>query len=249
MPGPIARRWSRILSNLGSALRNGAAIAIVLPDHPNVGRAFTDAGLNHLRAQAPDAVEEGRLQAFCLGTSAHVQNREHYCPIYVHAKVMVVDDTWCTIGSGNLNNRGMADDTELNVTTLDPNLARALRLSLQAEHLGLVQDDDLLAISRFIGKQPQSNAEQAQAQQVLTTLEGMLGDPLTTIHMMHQRAWENLRRYQANQPLVGHLLPYLSAEAAHNEGLNFHEEHRDGWKRLLYSKKYIVPDSDPSSCR
>lgn len=225
--GTVSQEMEQNLRNLGAALRNGASIAIVLPDHPNVGRAFTDAGIAHLRAQAPNAVEEGRLQVFCLGTSATIQNREHYRPIYVHAKVMVVDDTWCTIGSGNLNNRGMADDTELNVTTLNPSLPHALRLSLQAEHLGLVQDDDLLAISRFIGKQPQSSDEQAHAQQVLTTLEGTLGDPMTTLHMMHERAWDNLRRYQTNQPLVGHLLPYLSAESARNEGLNFHEEH--GW--------------------
>jgi phosphatidylserine/phosphatidylglycerophosphate/cardiolipin synthase-like enzyme len=53
----------------------------------------------------------------------------------VHAKVAIVDDLWSTLGSANLNNRGMHDDTELNVATLDAELARGLRMLLWAEHL------------------------------------------------------------------------------------------------------------------
>ncbi len=106
---------------LGAALQRGASMAIVLPDHPNVGRAFSDAGLARLRDEAPQAVEEGRLQAFTLATSMRYDGTEHYRPIYVHAKVAIVDDVWTTVGSGNLNNRGMRDDTEMNVATLIPN--------------------------------------------------------------------------------------------------------------------------------
>ena len=42
--------------------------------------------------------------------------------------------------------------------------------------------------------------------------------------MMVERAQENLRRYKAKQPFVGHLLPYLSAAEAKREQLNFNEE-------------------------
>jgi hypothetical protein len=45
--------------------------------------------------------------------------------------------------------------------------------------------------------------------------------------MMVERAQENLRRYKEKQPLVGHLLPYLSAAEAREEQLNFQEE--IGW--------------------
>ncbi len=45
--------------------------------------------------------------------------------------------------------------------------------------------------------------------------------------MMTECAQDNLRRYKAKQPLVGHLLPYLTAEEATQQGLNFHEAH--GW--------------------
>jgi phosphatidylserine/phosphatidylglycerophosphate/cardiolipin synthase-like enzyme len=215
------------IRNLGAALRRGAALALVLPDHPNVGRAFTDAGLAKLRAESPEAVDEGRLEAFCLASSAREQDREHYSPIYVHAKVTVIDDTWYTVGSGNLNNRGMADDTEINVAVLDSEVAHAFRLSLQGEHLGLIQSDDQLALSRLVGKQYQSTDERTRAQKILQYLEGILGDPFAAMHLMHEHAWENLRRYQANQPLIGHLLPYLTAEEALDQGLPFREEH--GW--------------------
>lgn len=212
---------------LGEALRRGATVAIVLPDHPNVGRAFSDAGLQLLRDKAPEAVEEGRLHAFCLGTSARLDGKAHYRPIYVHAKVAIIDDLWSTVGSGNLNNRGMRDDTEMNVATLDPGLAHGFRLLLQGEHLGLVHEEDLNAVSRLLGQQRQTQEEQTRARQALTYLEEMLGDPLNAIKLMSERAWENLRRYQANQELIGHLLPYLTADEAIQQGLNFREEH--GW--------------------
>lgn len=212
---------------LGSALQRGAAMSIILPDHPNVGRAFTDAGLARLRDEAPQAMEEGRLQVFCLATSRQHNGHEHYRPIYVHAKVAIVDDLWATAGSGNLNNRGMRDDTEMNVATLDADLAKSLRLMLQAEHLGLVQEEDLFALSRLLGAQQQPAAEQQRSVRVLAYLEETLGDPIAALRMMHARAWENLRLYKANQPLVGHLLPYLTASEAVQQGLRFNEEH--GW--------------------
>jgi hypothetical protein len=44
---------------------------------------------------------------------------------------------------------------------------------------------------------------------------------------MIDRAHDNLRRYKANLPLIGHLLPYLTAEEATQEGLPFREDF--GW--------------------
>jgi phosphatidylserine/phosphatidylglycerophosphate/cardiolipin synthase-like enzyme len=212
---------------LGAALQRGASMAIVLPDHPNVGRAFSDAGLACLREEAPQALEEGRLQAFTLATSQRIDGAEHYRPIYVHAKVAIVDDVWTTLGSGNLNNRGMRDDTEMNVATLDPELAHGLRLMLQGEHLGLLHDDDLLALSLLRNKQYETKEEQAQALRIRSYLEAALGDPRAAFRMMHERAWENLSRYKAKQALIGHILPYLTADEALDQGLNFREEH--GW--------------------
>ncbi len=225
--GSDSLEMERIIREMGAALQRGATLSIILPDHPNVGRAFSDAGIARLRAESPQAVEEGRLHAFCLATCMRQDGQEHYRPIYVHAKVAIVDDLWATVGSGNLNNRGMADDTEMNVSCLNPELAHGLRLMLQSEHLGLVHADDLFVLSRHYGSQIQSPQAQKRAVQIRQYLEETLGDPFAAVHMMHERAWDNLRRYQANQPLVGHLLPYLTADEAIQRGVNFRKEH--GW--------------------
>jgi phosphatidylserine/phosphatidylglycerophosphate/cardiolipin synthase-like enzyme len=68
-------------------------------------------------------------------------------PIYVHAKVTVVDDRFLRIGSSNLNNRSMGMDTECDVSIEvrpgDPRAAEksaavtGLRDRLLGEHLGV----------------------------------------------------------------------------------------------------------------
>jgi len=199
----------------------------VLPDHPNVGRLYTDAGLTRLRAEAPDAAEEGRIQAFCLATSMTAQGTASYRPIYVHAKVAIVDDLWSMVGSANLNNRGMRDDTEENVATLDAKLARGLRMMLWAEHLELTTEESMLTVARHLGHLRQKPTLDARAAQVLESLDQTLGDPLAGLRVMVERAQGNLRRFKAQQPLAGHLLPYLTGEEAKQHGLHFHEQY--GW--------------------
>ena len=58
-------------------------------------------------------------------------------PLYVHAKVGIVDDRWLTVGSANLNAHSLLNDTEMNVVTDDADLARSTRVRLWAEHLEL----------------------------------------------------------------------------------------------------------------
>ncbi len=71
-------------------------------------------------------------------------------PIYVHAKVCVVDDTWACVGSDNANLRSWTHDSELSCAVLDgaghesASWAGQLRTRLAREHLGAeVPDDDL----------------------------------------------------------------------------------------------------------
>ena len=229
--GPDSPNMERNIRALGAALERGATVAIVLPDHPNVGRAFTDAGLERLHQEAPQASAAGRIQIFCLGTSVNRDGVEYYRPIYVHAKVAVIDDSWSTVGSGNLNNRGMRDDTEMNVATLDAERSRGLRLMLMGEHLGLFDEDDLLVAARHLGQQRQSAQAERHALDIWNALHEKLDDPLASLGLMVERAKENLQRYKARQPLLGHLLPYLTAAEAQREGLNFHED--IGWLESL----------------
>lgn len=70
-------------------------------------------------------------------------------PIYVHAKVVIVDDVWLRVGSSNLNNRSMRLDTECDVVVsadeagngqVRATIAR-LRNELLAEHLGVTAEE------------------------------------------------------------------------------------------------------------
>jgi phosphatidylserine/phosphatidylglycerophosphate/cardiolipin synthase-like enzyme len=69
-------------------------------------------------------------------------------PIYVHAKITIVDDRMLRIGSANLNNRSMRLDTECDVAIdaarhpdhgLEARIA-AIRSGLLAEHLGVAPE-------------------------------------------------------------------------------------------------------------
>ncbi len=217
----------RNIHELAAALQRGATVALVLPDHPNVGRAFTDAGLVRLREEASEAAAQGRIQAFSLAASSEVDGEEDYRPIYVHAKVTIIDDLWSTVGSANLNNRGMRDDTEMNVAAFNAELARGLRMLLWAEHLELIGEESMLTVAFHLGHQRQRRSVDERAARLLQSLQETLGDPLVGLQLMIERAQDNLRRYKAKQPLVGHLLPYLTGEEGKQHGLNFHEEH--GW--------------------
>lgn len=66
-------------------------------------------------------------------------------PIYVHAKLMIVDDCVLRIGSANFNNRSMALDGECDLALLvddnDRSSVTALRERLLAEHLGCTAAD------------------------------------------------------------------------------------------------------------
>jgi cardiolipin synthase len=50
-----------------------------------------------------------------------------YEPAMYHCKVMIVDDTFVTIGSVNFDNRSFGINDEVNVNVLDPAAARAAR--------------------------------------------------------------------------------------------------------------------------
>jgi phosphatidylserine/phosphatidylglycerophosphate/cardiolipin synthase-like enzyme len=81
-------------------------------------------------------------------------------PVYVHAKVSVIDDVWASVGSDNFNRRSWSHDSEIACAVLDEErdsrepidpgglgdgarkFARDLRLELWREHLGRADGDD-----------------------------------------------------------------------------------------------------------
>jgi phosphatidylserine/phosphatidylglycerophosphate/cardiolipin synthase-like enzyme len=110
--------------------RESFRVVIVLPSRANNGQDDTKGQLGRLVAADGGA---GRLLAATLRSlSGHRED-----PLYVHAKVGIVDDRWLTVGSANLNAHSLFNDTEMNVCTDHPGLARATRLRLWAEHLDI----------------------------------------------------------------------------------------------------------------
>ena len=83
---------------------------------------------------AADDGNERVLGATIRSLSPHKDRAD---PLYVHAKVAVVDDRWLIVGSANLNAHSFFNDTEMCVATDDAELARDTRVRLWAEHLEL----------------------------------------------------------------------------------------------------------------
>ncbi|GAC1490430.1 MAG: phospholipase D-like domain-containing protein [Solirubrobacteraceae bacterium] len=102
-------------------------LLLVLPAKANNGADDTRGQLGVLLEADGGA---GRMLACTLYSPGPRQQ-----PVYVHAKIAIVDDRWLTIGSANLNSHSLFNDGEVNVVCQDPALARALRERLWSEHL------------------------------------------------------------------------------------------------------------------
>ena len=125
--------WSQeIVEVLAGKLRNPPAddfrLLVVLPARPNNGADET-------RGQVSALVEADDGAGRFLACTLYARAGGLVDPVYVHAKVGIVDDRWLTVGSANLNEHSLFNDTEMNVVTHDPGLARATRLRLWGEHL------------------------------------------------------------------------------------------------------------------
>ena len=103
-------------------------LVLVLPVDPNDGGDDT-------RGQLADLLECDRHRGRVLACSLTALGDLGPCPVYVHAKIGIVDDRWFTLGSANLNEHSLFNDTEVNIVTCDRALARATRIKLWAEHL------------------------------------------------------------------------------------------------------------------
>ena len=128
--------WSpEVVSVLEEKLRNppddAFRLVVVLPVKPNNGNDDTRGQLGVLVVADDSAGGDDRFLACTL-----FQRGIGAGPVYVHAKLGIVDDRWLTVGSANLNEHSMFNDTEMNVVTHDEALARATRLKLWSEHLG-----------------------------------------------------------------------------------------------------------------
>jgi len=153
--------WSKEVAELfAEALRQNHDLHLiaVVPRHPDVDGRF---------ALPPNQVGREEAISLCDRAAAdrvHVFDVENHqgTPVYVHAKVCVVDDVWTSVGSDNFNRRSWTHDSELSCAVLDETIdgrapadpaglgdgarsfARELRLKLLREHLDTDDDHDLI---------------------------------------------------------------------------------------------------------
>jgi phosphatidylserine/phosphatidylglycerophosphate/cardiolipin synthase-like enzyme len=151
--------WSTEVAQLFADALNthpGLHLVAVVPRYPDVDGRLS---------LPPNQV--GREQAISLCRRAapdrvHVFDLENHegTPVYVHAKVCVIDDVWCSVGSDNFNRRSWTHDSELSCATVDETrderapvdpsglgdgarrFPRELRLALLREHLDRTEGDD-----------------------------------------------------------------------------------------------------------
>ncbi|HWF73460.1 MAG TPA: phospholipase D family protein [Solirubrobacteraceae bacterium] len=131
--------WApEIVDILAGKLRNPPSedfrLVVLLPRRANNGQDDTKGQLGRLIA-----ADDGNDRLLAAALRSRTGTRTD--PLYVHAKVAVVDDRWLTIGSANLNAHSLMNDTEMNVATDDRALARDTRERLWAEHLELDLDE------------------------------------------------------------------------------------------------------------
>lgn len=84
-------------------------------------------------------------------------------PVYIHSKLMIVNDVFTTHGSANINTRSMQVDSELNIAHEWASVTQALRRRLWDLHTAGkgVQDDPEEAFDAWTGIIKKNKARQA----------------------------------------------------------------------------------------
>lgn len=114
----------------------------------------------------------------------HLRQASRRSIVYLHSKLMVVDDCLAVIGSANVSWRSQSTDSELALSVVDgeclegrmngqpvevTRFARALRLALWSEHLGLeaaALDDPILALTAWPSGRPGTQRHHAVVHRV-----------------------------------------------------------------------------------
>jgi cardiolipin synthase len=152
------------------ALERGVEVVFLVPGkaHP----AFVEARQNPRAAFLFQKLADLDLhENFTLTAIAASRGDGRYDEVYVHAKIMLVDDAWATIGSTNVAERSFRRDTELNASFWHAQTVHALRVELLREHLardtsGLDPSEAL----RLYAAIARANAERRAARQPLEGL-------------------------------------------------------------------------------
>jgi phosphatidylserine/phosphatidylglycerophosphate/cardiolipin synthase-like enzyme len=175
-------------------------IVLILPKKPSALVEEISVGLLQARILSilrQTAQRKGHSFGVYYSTSFDGDGEE--VPVYIHSKLVMVDDRFATVGSANTTNRSMGLDTEINISweasPLDLRLMRSirkLRLGLLLEHIGpdrhiskrkvaatrgLVEYLDFIAEKRLYKLQRHSFSSYFEGSDFLKTIDELLLDP------------------------------------------------------------------------
>jgi cardiolipin synthase len=100
----------KMIKTLIAAARRGVRVTLIVPG-----------AIDHNLVRQASRAEFGRL----LKNGIEIYE---YRPALLHAKTMVIDGVWSTVGSTNLDSRSFALNEELNVVVYDAGVARRLEV-------------------------------------------------------------------------------------------------------------------------
>jgi phosphatidylserine/phosphatidylglycerophosphate/cardiolipin synthase-like enzyme len=137
------KRDTDFVYQLGEALKRGVDVVALAPGRNNVPwkhyelqqRQIASAYLREIAESSP---KHGNF----IISKLHIGGKD---PV-IHAKLLLVDDEYALIGSGNICERSIAFITEMQLGVVDAEnrFVRDLRLALWQEHLELDSPDSLL---------------------------------------------------------------------------------------------------------
>jgi len=155
--------WSEEIATLYEAALMRAPelrIIVVVPRHPDRNGRISGPTNRLGQLTMMERLAEAGGDRFAV----YDLENEQGAAIYVHAKVVVIDDVLAMIGSDNMNRRSWTHDSELSVAVLDEErdvrepldpagvgdgarrFARDLRLRLWREHLSATSDEGLVDV-------------------------------------------------------------------------------------------------------
>ena len=121
----------KIVDCLLTALQRGVHVILLMPAKPEIRLPISP----ERRAFLDTRSELGRFEHFTLAGIAGVGADGQRHPVYVHSKLMLVDDQWATVGSCNLHRFSLFGNSEMNVAFSEPDIIRSFRCGLLHEHL------------------------------------------------------------------------------------------------------------------
>jgi phospholipase D1/2 len=166
--------------------KQGPEIVLVLPDKSSgwLEQSTMDALRARILGELLQRDHHNRLRAFypLLG--------EAKASVYVHSKLMIVDDQLAIVGSANLSNRSMGFDSECNLAVEAPGGSKtaaaiaSVRNRLLAEHLGVSADTVTAALARQTSLTKTIESLSASSDRMLNKLEFNQSFPIDGVSLL-----------------------------------------------------------------